>query len=101
MQRLAACVLIAAASALPAITSTGCKYASYGENVTVFTGDDACGTSCVVEATTCRILYNVTTPTAAYIPPYYLNDDDMELPPYDAVGNLAACNISMPWLYAP
>ncbi|OQR88934.1 protein kinase [Achlya hypogyna] len=98
MQRLALFVALA----LPSIANAACEYASYGKGIRVFTSDlRFCGSpgfSCVVEATTCTILVNVTQENGAFVSPYYVGKDKGTLPPFDAIGDLASSKANLPWL---
>ncbi|OQR83921.1 protein kinase [Achlya hypogyna] len=98
MQRLA----LFAALVLPSIAIAACEYASYGEGFRVFTSDSRfCGSkgySCVVDATTCAILANVTQEDGAFVSPYYIGKDVRQLPYFNAIGDLASSSANMPWL---
>ncbi|OQR88510.1 hypothetical protein THRCLA_10274, partial [Thraustotheca clavata] len=85
-------------------SDSSCKYSSYGPNISVFAGDETCGTlgsSCVVDALTCNITDIVSLPNGTFVAPWYYTYNKtatLLFPDFNAFGDHSHSNASMPTL---
>ncbi|OQS05772.1 kinase [Thraustotheca clavata] len=95
---LAIILFFVSAIAAQTITNASCKYASYGRNVSVYTGDETCrlpGSSCIIDAYSCNITNMVSMPNGSWVSPWTGEDLNLVVPEFNAIGDFTQSNVSM------